>query len=71
MAKTFDNKLVDIRTVDRYVERGSLDKEGFEKYLSELPDLSEAAAEVEAKLGEEEEEAEAGKQSQEGEAKGA
>lgn len=45
-----DKHKLDCRVVERYIKKGEIKKEEYEKYLKELPDLSEEAAFCEASL---------------------
>lgn len=42
MAKTIDIQKLDQRTVARYIERGLISQQDYDKYLQSLPDLSNA-----------------------------
>lgn len=46
----FDNKVIDRRTVPRYLRSGVVDEKEFEKYLKALPDLADRAVPVEAAM---------------------
>jgi hypothetical protein len=56
MADTVDPKLLDKRTVARYIRAGLVDEKAYERHLKSLPDLAEQAATVEADLTPEEDE---------------
>ncbi|HSM93214.1 MAG TPA: hypothetical protein VLT47_10025 [Anaeromyxobacteraceae bacterium] len=45
-----ENKLVDRRTVARYLRKGVLDEKDYEKHLKALPDLTDQAEPVEAAM---------------------
>jgi hypothetical protein len=45
-----NSKMYDKRTVDRYVERGDLKREGVESYLKNLPDSGDQAQWVQMDL---------------------
>jgi nitrogen regulatory protein PII-like uncharacterized protein len=46
----FENKIVDRRTVVRYLRKGIVDEKDFEKYLKALPDLADQAVPIEAAM---------------------
>jgi hypothetical protein len=46
----FDNRVIDRRTVPRYLRSGVVDEKEFEKYLKALPDLADRAVPVEAAM---------------------
>jgi nitrogen regulatory protein PII-like uncharacterized protein len=46
----FENKLIDRRTVARYLRKGIVDEKDFEKYLKALPDLADQAVPIEAAM---------------------
>lgn len=46
----FENKVVDRRTVARYLRKGIVDEKDYEKYVKSLPDLAEQAMPVEASI---------------------
>jgi hypothetical protein len=50
MADTLDPKVLDKRTVARYIRAGLVDEKAYERHLKSLPDLAEQAATVEADL---------------------
>jgi hypothetical protein len=50
MADSIENKLVDRRVVQRYVQKGLLDEKAYEQYLKKLPDVSEQAVPVESEI---------------------
>jgi hypothetical protein len=52
MSQGIDPKLIDRRTVARYLERGQLNDREYEKYLKSLPDLAEQAVPVTSELPE-------------------
>ena len=39
-----DARKLDVRTVQRYLKKGQVDREALEKHLSELPDLADEAS---------------------------
>lgn len=39
-----DVRKLDVRTVQRYLKKGQVDREAFEQHLADLPDLAEEAA---------------------------
>ncbi len=45
-----DFRLLDRRTVERYIKRGLVNQKDYEKYLKALPDLEEKAATVDIEL---------------------
>ncbi len=45
-----DKDKLDCRVVERYIKKGVIKKEEYEKYLEELPDLSEEAIPCETSL---------------------
>jgi nitrogen regulatory protein PII-like uncharacterized protein len=46
----FENKVIDRRTVARYLRKGIVDERDFEKYLKALPDLADQAVPIEAAM---------------------
>lgn len=46
----FENKVIDRRTVARYLRKGIVDEKDFEKYLKALPDLADQAVPIEAAM---------------------
>jgi hypothetical protein len=50
MADSIENKLVDRRVVQRYIQKGLLDDKAYEQYLKKLPDVSEQAVPVESEI---------------------
>jgi hypothetical protein len=50
MADSIENKLVDRRVVQRYMQKGLLDEKAYEQYLKKLPDVSEQAVPVESEI---------------------
>jgi len=50
MAQELDLSKMDRRLVDRLVRRGELGEKELDKFLKQLPDLADEAAQVEAKL---------------------
>jgi hypothetical protein len=46
----FENKVIDRRTVVRYLRKGIVDEKDFEKYLKALPDLADQAVPIEAAM---------------------
>jgi hypothetical protein len=50
MADSIENKLVDRRVVQRYIQKGLLDDKSYEQYLKKLPDVSEQAVPVESEI---------------------
>lgn len=46
----FENKVVDRRTVARYLRKGIVDEKDYEKFLKSLPDLADQALPVEAAM---------------------
>ncbi len=57
MADQFENKHVDKRVIQRYVEKGLIGEKDLEQYLRKLPDLADQAVAVESEIEEEGEEA--------------
>lgn len=56
MAKGAANPLLfDKRVVERNIKKGLITREEYEKYLSALPDVSDQAEVIQARLGSEEE----------------
>jgi pantothenate kinase len=53
MPDQFENKLIDKRVVQRYMEKGLVADKDFEQYLRKLPDLTEQAVAVESEIEEE------------------
>ncbi|MGA9524497.1 MAG: hypothetical protein WBV82_23780 [Myxococcaceae bacterium] len=53
MAQSFDLKLLDKRTAERYISLGLLDANEWEKHLSSLKDVSDKATPVETSMGDE------------------
>lgn len=47
------NKMYDIRVVDRYIKRGELSKEAYEKYIKELKDGESESVAMDVRLGNE------------------
>lgn len=45
-----ENRLVDRRTVARYIRKGVLDEKDYEKFLKSLPDVADQAVPVEAAM---------------------
>ena len=45
-----ENKLVDRRTVARYLRKGIVDEKDYEKLLKSLPDVADQAVPVEAAM---------------------
>lgn len=52
MAKTLENKIIDIRTVDRYIERNFLSRDDYAGHLEKLPDVASQATAIEVEIGE-------------------
>lgn len=46
----FENKLIDRRTVARYLRKGVVDEKDYERYLKALPDVADQAVPVEAAM---------------------
>jgi hypothetical protein len=53
MSDQFENKLVDKRVVQRYLDKGLVGEKDFEQYLKKLPDLTDQATAVESEIEEE------------------
>ena len=53
MSDQFENKLVDKRVIQRYIEKGRVGEKDYEQYLKKLPDLTDQAAAVESEIEEE------------------
>lgn len=47
--------LIDKRVVERNIKKGLVTREAFDKHLSALPDVADAAETIKARLGEDEE----------------
>lgn len=45
-----ENKLVDRRTVARYLRKGVLDEKDYDRFLKSLPDVADQAVPVEAAM---------------------
>lgn len=50
MADTLDPKLLDKRTMERYLRTGLLDDKALERHLKGLPDVADKAATVETAI---------------------
>lgn len=50
MTEKIDLRLLDRRTVERYIKRGLVDRKEYEKYLKALPDLADKAETVTVEL---------------------
>ncbi len=48
-----ESKLYDVRTLERRIRRGLINKKDYEKYLKALPDATDKAAPPEAERGDE------------------
>ena len=47
---TDDDRKFDVRTIDRRMDAGEIDRDEYQEYLDELPDVSDNAVEVEAEF---------------------
>jgi hypothetical protein len=50
MADAIDPKLLDKRVAQRYLRKGRLDEKQYQRHLESLPDLADAAEEVESEF---------------------
>jgi hypothetical protein len=50
MADAIDPKLLDKRVAQRYLRKGRLDEKELQRHLDALPDLADAAEEVESEF---------------------
>jgi hypothetical protein len=50
MPDATDSKLLDKRVAQRYLKKGRLDDKEYQRHLEALPDLADAAEEVEAEF---------------------
>ena len=51
MPENTDPKLLDKRTLERYLRTGQLDEKTYERYLKNLQDLAEKAVSVDTNMG--------------------
>ncbi|HVE87873.1 MAG TPA: hypothetical protein VND93_33675 [Myxococcales bacterium] len=54
MADTFDPRLLDKRTAERYLRSGLLDEKTYERYLKTLPDVTEKSVSVDTTMTDDE-----------------
>ena len=47
---TEDDRKFDLRTIERRIGQGEIDRDDYQAYLEDLPDVSDNAAEVEAEF---------------------
>jgi hypothetical protein len=51
MPENIDPKLVDKRTLERYLRLGQLDEKNYERFIKNLPDVADKAIMVETNMG--------------------